>query len=174
MLSAFAYAAFAAIMQGRCARDGIGLLPVNPAFTSVIGRGKFAEGYGLSVHRAAAAVIARRALNFGEKLRTRSAGTARVLPARNRTRHVWHNWRLWAKARQPRRRSSTQPKGSRGLQPPTGRSARFDPVSPNGRSGRADPVMPSQGATSNCGATPQASRESCSRGVIDHVWLPTV
>ena len=174
MLSAFAYAAFAAIMQGRCAREGIGLLPVNPAFTSVIGRGKFAEGYGLSVHRAAAAVIARRALNFGEKLRTRSAGTARVLPARNRTRHVWHNWRLWAKARQPRRRSSTQPKGSRGLQPPTGRSARFDPVSPNGRSGRADPVMPSQGATSNCGATPQASRESCSRGVIDHVWLPTV
>ena len=100
--------------------------------------------------------------------------TARVLPARNRTRHVWHNWRLWAKARQPHRRSSTQPKGSRGLQPPTGRSARFDPVSPNGRSGRADPVMPSQGASSNCGATPQASRESCSRGVIDHVWLPSV
>jgi hypothetical protein len=163
MLSAFAYAAFARIMQGRCARDGIGLLPVNPAFTSVIGRGKFADGYGLSVHRAAAAVIARRALNFGEKLRTRSAGTARVLPARNRTRHVWHNWRLWAKARQPRRRLSTQPKGSRGLQPLIGRSLGFDPHSPNGSPCRADCATPNPGALTR-GATPQASREHCSRG----------
>ena len=89
--------------------------------------------------------------------------TARVLPARNRTRHVWHNWRLWAKARQPRRRLSTQPKGSRGLQPLTGRSLGFDPQSPNGSPCRADCATPNPGALTR-GATPQASREHCSRG----------
>jgi IS605 OrfB family transposase len=116
MLSAFAYATFREMIRGRCAREGVELIEVNPAFTSVIGQGKFATGYGLSVHRAAACVIARRALNFGEKLQTRSAGSALALPARNRTRHVWHNWGRWAKAQRPRRKRSLKPKRKPWLQ----------------------------------------------------------
>lgn len=58
MLSSFAYAAFAQMVRGRCAREGVELIEVNPVFTSVIGEVKFAGGYGLSVHRAAACAIA--------------------------------------------------------------------------------------------------------------------
>jgi IS605 OrfB family transposase len=175
MLSAFAYAAFAQMIQGRCAREGIELIAVNPAFTSIIGRGKFAVGYGLSVHRAAAAVIARRALDFGEKLRTRSAGTALELPARNRTRHVWHNWSLWAKTRSPRRGISTQPKGSRGLQPQKDRGVRPDPVPPNGGAcdRRAGTAMPTTAFLTR-GAIPQASREHCSHGDLGQMSKPAL
>jgi len=144
MLSAFAYAAFAQLIRGRCAREGVELIEVHPAFTSVIGKGKFAHGYGLSVHRAAACAIARRALHFGEQLRTRSAGTALALPARNRTRHVWHNWGRWANAQRPRRVRSSQPKGSHGPEPSCDRETTPDPAPPNdgARACRAGGVMP--------------------------------
>ena len=166
MLSAFAYAAFAQMIRGRCARDGLELIEINPAFTSVIGRGKFAAGYGLSAHRAAAGVIARRALHFGEKLRTRSAGTALALPVRNRARHVWHNWARWAKAQRTHRSRSTQPKGSRTHSPRKTGESIPDPSPPNdlGRAGNAMP-LPSV-ALLTSGATPQASREHCSHGVV--------
>jgi IS605 OrfB family transposase len=41
---------------------------VNPAYTSVIGRFKYAKRYGLSVHEAASFVIGRRGLDFDEKV----------------------------------------------------------------------------------------------------------
>ena len=173
MLSAFAYAAFAQMVRGRCAREGVELIPVNPAFTSVIGRGKFAMGYGLSVHRAAAMAIARRALNFGEKLRTRSAGSALALPARNRTRHVWYSWGQWAKARRPHRSCSSEPKGSRGSQPRQDQGYCPDPCPPNGSS-RAGCVMPSPGALSECGANPQVSREHRSHGAHTRLALTSI
>ena len=49
-------------------RNGFQIKQVNPAYTSVIGRFKYAEKYGLSVHEAAALVIGRRGLGFKEKL----------------------------------------------------------------------------------------------------------
>jgi IS605 OrfB family transposase len=169
MLSAFAYAAFAQMVRGRCAREGVELISVNPAFTSVIGRGKFAMGYGLSVHRAAAMAIARRALNFGEKLRTRSAGSALALPARNRTRHVWHNWGRWAKAQRPRRKSSLKPQGNHGSKPSCDRAVTPDPSPPNGRTlhGCAGGQMPRPNAALTLsGAIPEANgRSRCSRGL---------
>ncbi|WPD19417.1 IS200/IS605 family accessory protein TnpB-related protein [Thermaerobacter composti] len=90
MLSAFAYAAFMALLLSRAAREGVEVIRVNPAFTSVIGKVKFMARYGLSPHAAAAVAIARRGLGLGERLRS---GTARPLPARNRGRHVWSDWR---------------------------------------------------------------------------------
>nr|NKR04668.1 transposase [Escherichia coli] len=39
-LSAFAYAKFHPVLKGRCSRDGVDLVAVDPAFTSVIGRHK--------------------------------------------------------------------------------------------------------------------------------------
>ncbi|WP_243123453.1 IS200/IS605 family accessory protein TnpB-related protein [Thermaerobacter sp. FW80] len=89
-LSAFAYGKFSALLMARAAREGVEVLRVNPAFTSVIGKVKFMARYGLSPYAAAAVAIARRGLGLGERLRS---GTARPLPARNRGRHVWSDWR---------------------------------------------------------------------------------
>ena len=169
MLSAVAYAAFAQLIRGRCAREGMELIEVNPAFTSVIGQGKFALGYGLSVHRAAACAIARRALHFGEQLRTRSAGTALALPAQNRTRHVWYNWGRSAKAQRPRRKSLSEPKGSHGPEPSCDREVTPDPSPPNdgARAHRAGGVMPRINAAFIVpGAIPGVNgRTRCSRGL---------
>lgn len=90
MLSAFAYRQFGALLLSRAAREGVEVIQENPALTSVIGQVKFGPGYGLSAHAAAAVAIVRRGLRFGERLRARSA---LPLPARNRGRHVWSDWR---------------------------------------------------------------------------------
>jgi IS605 OrfB family transposase len=47
---------------------GFKIKKVNPAYTSVIGRFKYSQKYGLSVHEAAAFVIGRRGLGFDEKI----------------------------------------------------------------------------------------------------------
>ena len=47
---------------------GFHIKKVNPAYTSVIGRFKYAKMYGLSVHEAASFVIGRRGLDFDEKV----------------------------------------------------------------------------------------------------------
>ena len=51
-------------------RFGFHIKKVNPAYTSVIGRYKYAKMYGLSVHEAASFVIGRRGLDFDEKVPT--------------------------------------------------------------------------------------------------------
>ena len=49
-------------------RFGFHIKKVNPAYTSVIGRWKYAKMYGLSVHEAASFVIGRRGLDVDEKV----------------------------------------------------------------------------------------------------------
>lgn len=66
-LSGLMYAAYQKFMTSKCARKGIELHRVNPAYTSVIGKIKYATVKGWSVHAAAAGVIARRAQGFVEK-----------------------------------------------------------------------------------------------------------
>ncbi len=87
MLSSFVYSAFDTALSSALARQGVHHRRVNPAFTSLIGRVKFAPRYGLSVHRAASVAIARRAMKLGEKL-PRSFGEERkvTLPLPSRTR----------------------------------------------------------------------------------------
>ena len=51
-------------------RVGVEVCQANPAFSSVIGRVKFMERYGLSVHQAAALVLARRLLCCSERIPT--------------------------------------------------------------------------------------------------------
>jgi IS605 OrfB family transposase len=114
MLSGFAYATFSSLLRARCDSDGVELILVNPAYTSLIGLVKFASGYGITSHQAAAITIARRGIGdrrkvcrcgdrrpcrhdprpkgLGEALRTK-ARNAPPLPARNRGRHVWSDWR---------------------------------------------------------------------------------
>ena len=62
MLSSFSYGKVKAYFLSRGCRQGVEVHQVNPAFSSVVGRVKFMERYGLSVHQAAALVLARRLL----------------------------------------------------------------------------------------------------------------
>lgn len=101
MLSALPYQQMQAMLRARAHRKGIEVFDVNPAYTSVIGREKFMQRYGLSVHHAAALVIARRFLGYSEK--PHRQGTQKVLdgkcshvwlalPARNRRETDWKYW----------------------------------------------------------------------------------
>lgn len=100
LLSSFAYGLFFMFLIARAFKNGIAVHQVNPAFTSIIGRVNYAVRYGLSIHLAAALCIARRHQQFSEapcsptgKISDgRGSHLAFVLPARNRTRHVWHFW----------------------------------------------------------------------------------
>ena len=72
---------------------------MNPAYSSVIGRVKFMERYGLSVHQAAALVLARRLLGCSERIPRRrvcpvgnGVQVAFTVPARKRVKHVWTYW----------------------------------------------------------------------------------
>ena len=100
-LSSFAYQAILTHIQSRAFTKHIEVHHVNPAFTSVIGRIKFAQRYGLSVHHAAALCIGRRFLSLSEKVPRhmdkvpdgKDSHVALPLPVRNRGKHVWHQWR---------------------------------------------------------------------------------
>ena len=68
MLSSFAYKSIIKMIKSRGCRKGVEVLSVNPSFTSVMGRVKYATRYGLSVHQSAALCIARRRVGFTEKI----------------------------------------------------------------------------------------------------------
>ena len=99
MLSSFSYGKVKAYFLSRGYREGVEVDQVNPAFSSVIGRVKFMERYGLSVHQAAALALARRLLGCSERIPRRRvcpAGNgvhvAFTVPARKRVKHVWTYW----------------------------------------------------------------------------------
>jgi IS605 OrfB family transposase len=90
-LSSFAYSAINRILCSRAYRSGIKVYYVDPAYTSLIGRFKFATRYGLTTHQAAALVIGRRIMRLSERPLTSSevllrfgtkATTALSLPER--------------------------------------------------------------------------------------------
>ena len=76
-LSSFAYSKFAAVLKSHARLHGVAVVEVNPAFTSIIGAAVHAVPLGLTVHGAAAMVIARTAM-----------GVEETLPSIMR---VWHN-----------------------------------------------------------------------------------
>ena len=99
MLSSFSYGKIKAFFLSRGYREGVEVHQVNPAFSSVIGRVKFMERYGLSVHQAAALVLARRLLGCSERIPRRwvapvgnGVHVAFTVPARKRVKHVWTYW----------------------------------------------------------------------------------
>ena len=102
MLSSFSYGKVKAYFLSRGYREGVEIVAVNPAYSSVVGRVKFMERYGLTVHQAAALVLARRLLGCSERIPRR-----RVCPDRQwrayrlhrtredveaRVKHVWTYW----------------------------------------------------------------------------------
>ena len=100
MLSAFAYALIIAHLKSRGQVKGVEVYSVNPAFTSLMGRIKFAQRYGLTIHIAAALCIGRRYLGVSERMPQgqrdipdgKGGHVTLDLPVRNRSRHVWHQW----------------------------------------------------------------------------------
>ena len=99
MLSSFSYGRVKAYFSSRGYRQGVEVIQVNPAFSSVIGRAKFSERYGLTVHQAAAMVLARRMLGCSERIPRRRVcpvGNGRhvafTVPVRKRVKHVWTYW----------------------------------------------------------------------------------
>ena len=99
MLSSFSYGKVKAYFISRGHRQGVEVFQVNPAYSSVIGRVKFMERYGLTVHQAAALVLARRLLGCPERVPRRrecpvgnGVQVAFTVPARKRVKHVWTYW----------------------------------------------------------------------------------
>ena len=99
MLSSFSYGKTKAYFISRAYREGVEINQVNPAYSSVIGRAKFMERYGLSVHQAAALALARRLLGCSERVPRRrvcpvgnGVQVAFTVPARKRVKHVWTHW----------------------------------------------------------------------------------
>jgi IS605 OrfB family transposase len=67
-LSSFCYSKFAAVLKAHARLHGVCVVEVNPAYTSVIGAAIHAVPTGLTVHGAAAMVIARRAMSVEEEI----------------------------------------------------------------------------------------------------------
>ena len=99
MLSSFSYGKIKAYFISRGYRQGVEVIQVNPTYSSVIGRVKFMERYGLTVHQAAAMVLARRSLGCSERIPRRwvcpvgnGVQVAFTVPVRKRVKHVWTYW----------------------------------------------------------------------------------
>jgi hypothetical protein len=99
MLSSFAYGSAIQAIESCALRHHVPTRAVNPAYTSVIGRIKYAKRLGVSTHQAAALAIGRRGMGFREHAPTCSVipdgkGDHLVfeLPVRNRAKHEWSHW----------------------------------------------------------------------------------
>jgi IS605 OrfB family transposase len=77
LLTSFAYRQFFSTLSSRCAREGVQLVSVNPAWSSVLGQANYAGVHGVSVDQGAACIIARRALGLPCRVRPT---VARLVP----------------------------------------------------------------------------------------------
>ncbi len=141
MLSSFAYRAFEQTLLARSHDAGIDVRHVNPAYSSKIGRQKYARRYGLSVHLAAALILARRAQNFRDRyvpsnrghsastckdrcghVSARVDGAGRLRKSAERSPQGDPRGRTAARTHRPRARDqSVQPGGNPGRESPARR-----------------------------------------------------
>lgn len=105
MLSSFVYRKTIDMTQSRGYRSGVEVISVDPSFTSVIGRIKYALRYGLTIHESAALCIARRGSGFSEKIPSRldriptgeGDFIALTPPVRKCAEHKKSSWRKLSK-----------------------------------------------------------------------------
>ncbi|MHB1653879.1 MAG: IS200/IS605 family accessory protein TnpB-related protein [Desulfitobacteriaceae bacterium] len=94
MSHGFVWSKFLEAVERKAAREGVPLIKVKPAFTSVIGILKYQEQYGISNHEAAAYVIGRRALGFNHEKVPRKLVNKFV---KNKDTFPYiSNWKQWA------------------------------------------------------------------------------
>jgi IS605 OrfB family transposase len=105
MLSSLSYNQIKQTLKARAFRLGVEVFEVNPAYSSVIGRTKYAARYGLTVHQAAALVLAQRILRVSERPPRlwcvpdgKNGLVTFLVPVRTRRKHVWSFWRGVSKA----------------------------------------------------------------------------
>ncbi len=101
--SNFVWRKFIELLERKCVQHGIAYKKVNPAYTSVIGKTKYKDMFGITTHESAAYVIARRGLWFNEKLSIYNCDTKRVkqkvmgtLAEKYQNKKI-HSWVLWNK-----------------------------------------------------------------------------
>jgi len=91
------YGQFRDKLETKCIKEDVWLKQVNPAFTSIIGKYKYKNKYGMSVHNSAAMVIARRANNYKDKVPSQ---ICRVLHSGGneffRIQSTCHHWKHWS------------------------------------------------------------------------------
>ena len=150
-----AYSTFRQLLYSKAFRESVEVIGINPAYTSVIGLVKFGSGYKLTPHQAAAVAIARRGLGFGERLTTRRRRYTFSLPARNRLKHVWSDWRVVSRMLERARKARS---GSRQASNP----ARGLPLST-----AAGPSPAMDGSPGSRGKPSGGSQQHCSAGVCE-------
>jgi len=91
-MSLFAYNKMISAIKSRAAKMGVAVFEVNPAYTSQIGKMKYMKRLGLSIHQAAAYVIARRSQGFKEKL---PPVLLTLSPEKMIGQHHWVHWKHW-------------------------------------------------------------------------------
>ena len=89
VLSSFADTKVTMLAESKSNKYSIGLVKVNPAFTSQIGKFKYMRHYGISVHEAAAFVIGRRGLGYQDKI---PKPMRHLIPDGKKNRHHWSHW----------------------------------------------------------------------------------
>ncbi len=159
-VSMLTYSAFRQLLGGKVFQEGVEVIGINPAYTSVIGFVKFGIGYKMTPHQGAAVAIARRGLGFGEKLTTRRLRYTFNLPARNRLRHVWSDWRGVSRMLERDRKSRS---GSRQASTPI----RGRPLS---KAAGPTPVL--DGSPDSRGKPSGGSQQHCSAGDCVTVIVP--
>jgi len=92
-VSMMAYSAFRQLLGSKAFSEGVEVIGINPAYTSVIGLVKFGPGYKLTPHEAAAVAIARRGLGLGATHHTK-AKKHLLSTCKESTKHVWSDWRV--------------------------------------------------------------------------------
>lgn len=124
MLSSFSYKAILNRIEASSYYRGVQVHSENPAYSSLIGRFKFSQRYGLSTHQAAALVIGRRYLGLSERLPKSirdylyQMGRDKVVLEKPEedSKHPWKRWaklqrqikKIWTK-RKSRTRDPTLP-----------------------------------------------------------------
>ena len=108
MLSSFSYGKIKAYFLSRGYRQGVEVHQVNPAYSSVVGRVKFMERYGLTGHQATALVLAQRLLGCSERIPRRwvapigdGVQVAFTVPLRKRVKHMWTYWGVISRQLRP-------------------------------------------------------------------------
>jgi hypothetical protein len=91
MISSFVSTKFKEMSCSKGAREGVEILLVVPQYSSIIGKYKYGQQFGISVHLAAALVLGRRALQLKEQLPSKNAFSL----AEHREKHVWILWKMF-------------------------------------------------------------------------------
>lgn len=89
-ISVFAYQMISMLLCGKAFQKSVGVIKINPAYTSQIGKMKYMRQMKSTVHLAASYVIGRRGMRFSEKIPT----YAKELISENKKRS--HHWKQYS------------------------------------------------------------------------------